>query len=90
MKQRILTPTLAAFALVAAYGVASAQPSGLYRNAAAVVIPLAGSDPADQREVISPPSNVDATMSIQPPMMEARMPVLAPPAIPEDRFGIGR
>jgi hypothetical protein len=90
MKQRIGTPTLAALALVAGCGIASAQPSAMFRNAAAVIPPMAGVDIADQREIIAPPSEIDPGMALRPPMTGARMPIIAPPAIPSDRFGIGR
>jgi hypothetical protein len=90
MKQRIGTPTIAALALVATCGLASAQPSTLFRNAAAIVAPVAGADIADQREIIAPPSDIDPGIAMQPPVTGARMPIIAPPAIPSEQFGIGR
>jgi hypothetical protein len=90
MEQKIVTTAVAALALVVAYGNAGAQPSGLFRTAAAVIAPAAGAEIADQREVISPPSDIDPHMAIKPPATGARMPVVAPPELPGSRFGIER
>jgi hypothetical protein len=89
MDQRILTTTLAALALVAGYGAASAQPSGLFHTAAAVIAPDAGQI-MNPREVITPPSDVDRDMAITPPHSGARMPIITPPETPAGRFGIQR
>jgi hypothetical protein len=90
MDRTIATTAVAALALVAAYGTASAQPSALYRTAAAVIAPQVATEAADQREVILPPSDIDPGMAKQPPTTGARMPIITPPALPGSRFGIER
>jgi hypothetical protein len=90
MDQRIVTTAIAALALAAACGTAHAQPSAMYRSAAAVIAPAAGAGISDQREVIAPPSDVDPDMAIKPPATGARMPIIAPPELPGSRFGIER
>ena len=87
MDQKIMTTTVAALALVAAYGPATTASAGLFHTAAAVVAPSLGMDFADQREIITPPSDIDPGMARTPPTMGARMPIIAPPG---GRFGIER
>jgi hypothetical protein len=90
MDRKLLTPTVAALALVAVYGTANAASPGLVHTAAAVIAPAAGLDVADQHEVIAPPSDIDPGMTKRPPMTGARMPILTPPDEPGTRFGIQR
>jgi len=85
-----VTTAVAALALVAAYGTASATSPGLLHSAAAVIAPPTGMDIADQREIIAPPSDIDPGMARMPPATGARMPVIAPPEVPGNRFGIQR
>jgi hypothetical protein len=90
MDQKIVTTTVAALALVATYGPATAASAGLFHTAAAVIAPATGFAIADQREVIAPPSDIDPGMARTPPTTGARMPVVAPPELPGGRFGIQR
>jgi hypothetical protein len=90
MDQKIMTTTVAALALVAAYGPATTASAGLFHTAAAVVAPVTGFDIADQREIIAPRSDIDPDMARMPPTTGARMPVVAPPELPGGRFGIQR
>lgn len=90
MDKRIVTATAAALALVVTYGNATAQPSGLFHTAAAVIAPDVAGQLTSPREVIAPPSDLDADMAIVPPHTGARMPVIAPPETPGGRFGIER
>jgi hypothetical protein len=87
MDQKIMTAAVATLALVASYGAATAQPSGLFHTTAALIAPAAGMDIGDQREVITPPSDIDPGMTKMPPHTGARMPIIAPP---DGRFGIER
>ena len=90
MDQRIVITTVAALALVAAYGPANAASTGLFHTAAAVIAPDPGVQATNSREVIAPPSDVDRGMAITPPHTGARMPILTPPDTPGSRFGIQR
>jgi len=87
MDQKIATTIVAALAFVAVHGAAQATSPGLLHTAAAVVAPSLGMDFADQREIITPPSDIDPGMARTPPTMGARMPIIAPPG---GRFGIER
>ena len=89
MEQRIVITALAALALAAGCGTALAQPSALYRTAAAVIAPVPSAD-ISRREVIPPPSDIDPDMAINPPTSGARMPIIPPPEVPGGRFGIER
>jgi hypothetical protein len=90
MDQKIATSTIAALALVLVCGTATAAPPGLFHTAAAVVAPAASIDIGDQREIIAPPSDIDPGMTKMPPHTGARMPIIAPPEVPGERFGIQR
>jgi hypothetical protein len=90
MDQRIITSTVAALALVAIYGNAVAQPSGLFRTAAAVLALDATGQLINPREVIAPPSDIDRDMAITPPHTGAHMPIVTLPETPGGRFGIQR
>jgi hypothetical protein len=90
MDQGIAIATAAVLALVVAYGTANAAAPGLLHTAAAVIASSAGLDIADQREVITPPSDVDSGMTITPPDSGVRMPIVTPPATPGGRFVVQR
>jgi ABC-type amino acid transport substrate-binding protein len=90
MEKRIVVTAAAALALAAGCGTALAQPSALYRTAAAVIAPAPTADVGGRGEVIPPPANVDPDMAITPPQSGARMPIIAPPEVPGGRFGIER
>lgn len=90
MNWKALTLTSAAVAIVAVYGIADAASPGLLHTAATVIAPAGALDIVDQREVITPPSDIDPEMAITPPMSGARMPIVMPPDAPSGRFGIQR
>jgi hypothetical protein len=90
MDQGIAIATAAVLALVVAYGTANAAAPGLLHTAAAVIASSAGLDIADQREVITPPSDLDRDMAITPPHSGGRMPIITPPETPGDRLAVQR
>ena len=71
-------------AVVASAGAYAAQADNslsiYWQTAAAVMNPAAGLDlQGDQRDVITPPSSIDPGMSVDPPQIGARMPIVRLP-----------
>jgi len=95
MKQTISVFALAlSGALAVSAGADAAEvgnPPAFFQQAAAAAGPLIAFAPTDdQREVIQPPSSIDPGMTIDPPQIGAKMPIIHPPGTPGSRFVLPR